>query len=66
MRAKLADTLRATAGRLYWASPHFLARVRGRAIILMYHRVVPRAELSSTYVQPGMYVTPDTYIPGCT
>jgi peptidoglycan/xylan/chitin deacetylase (PgdA/CDA1 family) len=30
-------------------------------MILMYHRVLPRAELSSTYVQPGMYVTPETF-----
>jgi peptidoglycan/xylan/chitin deacetylase (PgdA/CDA1 family) len=53
--------LRAAAGRVYWASPHFLAHVRGRVIILVYHRVIPRAEVSSTYVQPGMYVTPDTF-----
>jgi peptidoglycan/xylan/chitin deacetylase (PgdA/CDA1 family) len=46
---------------VYWASPHFLSRVRGNAIILMYHRVLPRASLSAAYVQPGMYVTPETF-----
>jgi hypothetical protein len=30
-------------------------------MILMYHRVLPRAELASTFVQPGMYVTPETF-----
>jgi peptidoglycan/xylan/chitin deacetylase (PgdA/CDA1 family) len=48
-------------GRLYWASPHFLSHVKGKVLILMYHRVLPRAEVESTFVQPGMYVTPDTF-----
>jgi peptidoglycan/xylan/chitin deacetylase (PgdA/CDA1 family) len=46
---------------VYWASPHFLSRVTGKVVLLMYHRVVPRAEVVSTYVQPGMYVTPETF-----
>jgi peptidoglycan/xylan/chitin deacetylase (PgdA/CDA1 family) len=29
-------------------------------LILAYHRVIPREELSRTFVQPGMYVTPET------
>jgi len=61
MRSAVADVFRAAAGRVYWASRHLLAHARGKAIILMYHRVLPRTELRSTYVQPGMYVTPDTF-----
>jgi len=54
-------TLRSIAGSAYWASPHFLPLVRGRVLILMYHRVIPRAEVQATFVQPGMYVTPETF-----
>jgi len=61
MRSRVADTVRAAAGHVYWASRHLLAHARGKAMILMYHRVLPRAELASAFVQPGMYVTPDTF-----
>src|SRR5258707_15207821 len=61
MPSKFTDTLRSAAGRMYWASPHFLSHVTGKVVLLMFHRVVPRAEVVSTYVQPGMYVTPETF-----
>ena len=61
MRSAFTDTLRAAAGRVYWASPHFLRHVTGKVLILTYHRVIPRAEVESSYVQPGMYVTPETF-----
>lgn len=32
-----------------------------RPIILMYHRVIGHAELTATYLQPGMYVTEKTF-----
>jgi len=54
-------TLRSVAGRVYWASPYFLPSLRGRVLILMYHRVIPRSEADTTFVQPGMYVTPATF-----
>jgi len=54
-------TLRSVAGRVYWASPYFLPSLRGRVLILMYHRVIPRSEADTTFVQPGMYVTPETF-----
>jgi peptidoglycan/xylan/chitin deacetylase (PgdA/CDA1 family) len=57
----LRATLRSIAGSVYWASPHFFPLVRGRVLILMYHRVIPREEIRSTFVQPGTYVTPDTF-----
>jgi peptidoglycan/xylan/chitin deacetylase (PgdA/CDA1 family) len=61
MRSKLTSTLREAAGQMYWAWPHFLSLLRGKATILMYHRVLPASDVSSHYVQPAMYVTPDTF-----
>jgi len=61
MRTGLTEAFRAAAGRVYWASRHFLAHSRGKVMVLMYHRFLPRAELSAAYVQPGMYVTPETF-----
>ena len=49
------------AGAAYGASPYALSHLRGRVLILMYHRVLPRTELQATFVQPGMYVTPETF-----
>src|SRR5262245_2021348 len=57
----LKATLRSIAATAYWASLHFFPLVRGRVLILMYHRVIPRAELQATFVQPGLYVTPETF-----
>jgi peptidoglycan/xylan/chitin deacetylase (PgdA/CDA1 family) len=42
-------------------SPHVLAHLTGKVLILGYHRVIPRTELETTFVQPGMYVTPKTF-----
>jgi len=61
MMPRMKATLRSVAGRVYWASPHFLPSLRGRVLILMYHRVIPGAEAAATFVQPGMYVTPETF-----
>jgi peptidoglycan/xylan/chitin deacetylase (PgdA/CDA1 family) len=61
MMQAMRATLRSVAGRAYWASPHFLPSLRGRVLILMYHRVIPRGEADTTFVQPGMYVTPATF-----
>jgi peptidoglycan/xylan/chitin deacetylase (PgdA/CDA1 family) len=58
---RFAETLRSAAGRAYWASPHFLSHVAGKVVILMYHRVLPASDIAATYVQPGMYVTPETF-----
>ena len=55
------ETLRSAAANLYWGSRHLLAHVTGKVVILMYHRVLPRTEIASTFVQPGMYVTPETF-----
>jgi peptidoglycan/xylan/chitin deacetylase (PgdA/CDA1 family) len=61
MRSMFVSALRSAAGRIYSASPHLLAQLTGKVVIFMYHRVVPRSEASATFVQPGMYVTPETF-----
>jgi len=53
--------IRSAAGRLYGHSPRFASDLAGKALILMYHRVIPRSEVASTFVQPGMFVTPETF-----
>src|SRR6266850_1169227 len=44
--------------RLHDRAPRVLARLRGRVLILGYHRVLPESELRRQFVQPGMYVRP--------
>lgn len=53
--------VRSVAGQVYGASPRFTSDLAGRALVLMYHRVIPGGEATSTFVQPGMYVTPETF-----
>ncbi|MBX3324384.1 MAG: polysaccharide deacetylase family protein [Nitrospira sp.] len=52
---------RRCAAELYAKSPGFLRRLQGKVSILMYHRVVTAAELASQFIQPGMYVTGETF-----
>lgn len=52
---------RRRAAELYARSPGFLRQLRGKVTILMYHRVVTEVELSSQFIQPGMYVTGETF-----
>jgi peptidoglycan/xylan/chitin deacetylase (PgdA/CDA1 family) len=61
MPAQFTETLRSAAAGLYWGSRHLLSHVTGKVVILMYHRVLPRVDVESTFVQPGMYVTPETF-----
>ncbi len=49
------------AAWLYARSPRYLERLRGKAAILTYHRVVSRKEPDVEYIQPGMYVTAETF-----
>jgi peptidoglycan/xylan/chitin deacetylase (PgdA/CDA1 family) len=58
---RIKSAARSLAGGAYKASPGFLAHLRGRALILMYHRVIARSEASSDFVQPSLYVAPDTF-----
>jgi len=52
---------RRCAAGLYSLAPGYLERLRGQVAILTYHRVVSAKELKTGYVQPGMYVTADTF-----
>jgi len=54
----------AAASILYQSRIFDLLRVslrRGRAVVLMYHRVLPSAVLASDLIQPGMVVSRDTF-----
>ena len=53
--------VRRCAAQLYALSPGYLEHLRGKVIILTYHRVVSIKELDAEYIQPGMYVTADTF-----
>jgi peptidoglycan/xylan/chitin deacetylase (PgdA/CDA1 family) len=61
MAQGLKSVIRSVAGQVYWASPRFARDLAGKVLILMYHRVVTSRELAATFVQPGMYVTPETF-----
>jgi len=49
------------AAELYALSPGYPKLLRGKVIILTYHRVVSKKELDAEYIQPGMYVTAETF-----
>lgn len=49
------------AAGLYALSPGYLECLRGKVVILTYHRVVSNKELDAEHIQPGMYVTAETF-----
>lgn len=53
--------VRRAAAECYALSPVYLASLRGKVTILTYHRVVSRKELDAESIQPGMYVTAETF-----
>lgn len=52
---------RRCAAELYALSPGYLTSLKGKVVILTYHRVVSRKELDAESIQPGMYVTAETF-----
>jgi len=52
---------RRCAAELYALYPGYLEHLRGKVVILTYHRVVSKKELDAEYIQPGMYVTAETF-----
>ena len=52
---------RRRAAELYALSPGYLEPLRGKVVILTYHRVLSSKELDVEYIQPGMYVTAETF-----
>lgn len=53
--------MRRLGADIYAHTPSFLEGLRGKVVILMYHRVVSDGELSRQYIQPGMYVRTETF-----
>jgi hypothetical protein len=54
----------ATANLLYWTGALSLLvrrRLKGRAIVLMYHRVLPADLARRSFSHPGIVVTPETF-----
>lgn len=54
----------AAANLLYWTGALSLLagrRLQGRAIVLMYHRVLPAELASRSFSHPGIIVTPETF-----
>jgi peptidoglycan/xylan/chitin deacetylase (PgdA/CDA1 family) len=52
---------RRAAAELYALVPGQLESLRGKVAILTYHRVVSTKELDAQRIQPGMYVTAETF-----
>lgn len=57
----LKSTARNILSYGYFATGHFLRRLQGKVVILMYHRVLSEKELKEQFVQPGMYVRDDVF-----
>lgn len=57
----ITETLRSAAAGVYWGSRHLLSHATGKVMILMYHRVLPQTDVDGGFVQPGMYVTAETF-----
>jgi peptidoglycan/xylan/chitin deacetylase (PgdA/CDA1 family) len=45
----------------YFLADNPPANLKGRAVLLMYHRVLTKKELYKYYIQPGMYVQQDVF-----
>jgi peptidoglycan/xylan/chitin deacetylase (PgdA/CDA1 family) len=61
MLSHVRSAARRALARLHDRSPDVLRRLRGRVLILGYHRVLPVTELRRQFVQPGMYVRPEVF-----
>jgi len=46
---------------VYYHTGQYKRRLRGKVVILTYHRVLSPSELARDYVQPGMYVRADVF-----
>jgi len=57
----LKSSVRHAAALANYTSGAYLARLRGRVLILAYHRVLPEGQTRGRYVQPGMYVSADVF-----
>src|SRR5262245_6842046 len=53
--------IRRVLANVYYRSGRFKRRLRGRVVIVAYHRVLPNDALTGDHVPPGMYVRTDTF-----
>lgn len=60
-RQKIKPAVRHIMASICYASNYSLSRLRGKAAILMYHRVLTEKELRQDFIQPGMYVRNDVF-----
>jgi peptidoglycan/xylan/chitin deacetylase (PgdA/CDA1 family) len=56
IKQKMKSMVRQLVASGYYASHHFLKRLQGKTVIMMYHRVLSEKELNGHFIQPGMYV----------
>lgn len=57
----IKSSARRWAAELYARSPNHLQRLRGKVVILTYHRVVSEGELETQCIQDGMYVSVEAF-----
>src|SRR6266581_7831752 len=58
---RLKAGVRRLMATTYYGTGRFKARLRGKVVILTYHRVLTPNELNVEFVQPGMYVLADVF-----
>ena len=61
MEQSIKSKVRGAMAWGYYISKHFLSYLRGKVLILTYHRVLPESKLNLDFVQPGMYVRDDAF-----
>jgi peptidoglycan/xylan/chitin deacetylase (PgdA/CDA1 family) len=58
----MKSTARQILARAYYASHHYLSQLKGKVLILAYHRILPEEVLrQNPSVQAGMYVRSDVF-----
>jgi peptidoglycan/xylan/chitin deacetylase (PgdA/CDA1 family) len=61
IRQSIKSTVRHILALICYITNYSLARLKGKVVILMYHRVVTESELQQQSIQPGMYVRNDRF-----
>ncbi len=59
--SRIKALTRRMAAELYACTPGFLSHLKGKVVILTYHRVVTDREIAEQLIQPGMYVTQEVF-----
>lgn len=59
--SRIKASTRRMVASLYAHTPGFLSNLKGKVVILTYHRVVTDREIAEQSIQPGMYVTREVF-----